>query len=419
MSELFGAPSGVLAWDQNARANAETEARLTESRLKSLGELDKLARAPANAAADAALTAARTREQNALADQNELKTAVARQQLGFEDAYKAFQKLSASAGAQGQMATWQDLPGVDSARATNPDGTQKSMTQEILDPTYAITKPLEDKLAFMTRMGAPTSMTLPLIKEIVDAKQKTATGSYREAQAREQNQKVQMQQIKQLGGEVAAAATDDHAYAQLMMRIKNNPDPRVRQLAARLNGTDRVTDAPQLLAFAKATLDYETQVKNKVAEAKLKLEQEQLEVSKGKAKVAARVADAQVKHYTERSEALRKDGGEGTVNQVAVAEQKAYSTYMKLKKEREAAYPLAPLDFTFYDRHPGMLFTAKNGSVGRVVIKDGKRMWDEVKPPLKEVPPPRSLEDIAAGRKAKRAAAILTDDATLTDDEED
>lgn len=403
MSDLYGAPSGVIAWDQNARANALAGAQVTESQLNAQLKLGQLAQAPA----DAALLAARTREQNALADQHEVATSISRQQLGFEDAYKAFQKLSTTAAAQGQMATWQDLPGVDSPRATNPDGTQKSMTQEILSPNYSITKPLEDKLAFMQKIGAPTVVTMPLIKEIVDAKEKTAIGDYRSAQAKEQDQKVQMQKLKQIGGEAAAAAQDDQAYAQFIMKSKGSPDPQVRQLASRLSGTGREADASALLGFAKSTLDYETQVKNKQADAKLKLENDQVEVAKGKARVAAGLAASREKLYAARVDALGKDG-EGTVNQVAVAEQKAYATYMRLQKDREAASPPAPLDPSFYTKRPNSTatYTLKDGSIARPVIQDGKIMWDVLKPPLKKVPPPRSLEDIAAGRKARKAATM-------------
>lgn len=415
MSELFGAPSGTIAWDQNARANAESAANVDVQKLNAQLKLGQLAQAPQ----DAALLAARTREQNALADQHEVATQVARQQLGFEDAYKAYQKLAADAGDRGEMATWQSLPGIDAPRAKNLDGTDKSFSEEILNPVTSITAPLEQKLAFFQKMGAPASMTTPLIKEIVAAKEKAAITDYRSSQAEEQRQKVAMQRIKQFGGEAAAAAQDDAAYAQLMMKISSSPVPQIRQLASQLKGTDRLADAPQLLAFAQSTLDYETQVKNERAAAKAKLEEQQIVVTKGKAAVAAKVATAQITKLEAQTRALGKDG-EGTVNQVAVAEQKAWATYNKLRKERESLYPPAPLDPTYYDRHPGVLVTLKDGSVARVVVQDGKRMWDVVKPPLKEVPPPRTLEDIANSRKTKRAAALAaTAEDDTFDDEED
>lgn len=416
MSELFGAPSGTIAWDQNARANAESAANVDVQRLNAQLKLGQLAQAPQ----DAALLAARTREQNALADQHEVATQVARQQLGFEDAYKAYQKLAADAGNRGEIATWQSLPGVDAPRATNLDGTDKSMSEEILNPTYAITAPLEAKLAFMTKIGAPTSMTIPLIKEIAAAKEKAAITDYRSSQAQEQQQKVAMQRIKQFGGEAAAAAQDDEAYAQLMMKISSSPVPQIRQLASQLKGTDRLADAPKLLAFAKSTLDYETQVRNKLAEEKAKREEQQINVTKGKATVAATVAAARVKVMEAHAAALGKDG-EGTVNQVAVAEQKAYQTYQRLVKEREAASPPAPLDPGFYTRNknPNATFTLKDGSVARPVIQDGKIMWDVLKPPIPKVAPPRSLDDIAAQRKAKRAAALAATVDDTSDDGED
>lgn len=414
MSELFGAPSGTIAWDQNARANAESAANVETAKLNAQVTLGKLAQAPQ----DALLLAARTREQNALADQHEVATQIARQQLGFEDAYKAYQKLAMDAGNRGEMATWQSLPGIDAPRAKNLDGTDKSLSEEVLNPISSITAPLEQKLAFMTKIGAPAAITTPLMKEIVAAKEKAAITDYRSSQAEEQKQKVAMQRIKQFGGEAAAAAQDDDAYTQLMMKISSSPVPQIRQLASQLNGTNRLADAPKLLAFAKSTLDYETQVKNKRAEEKAKLEEAQVNVQKGKAAIAAKVATVQIEKLQAQTRALGKEG-EGTVNQVAVAEQKAWTTYNKLKKERESLYPPAPLDPTYYDRHPGVLVTLKDGSVGRVVVQDGKRMWDIVKPPLKEVAPPRTLEDIAASRKTKRAAALAATADDTFDDEED
>lgn len=410
MSELFGAPSGTIAWDQNARANAESAANVETAKLNAQLKLGQLAQAPQ----DALLLAAKTREQNALADQHEVATQIARQQLGFEDAYKAYQKLATEAGSRGEMATWQSLPGIDAPRATNPDGTVKSLAEEVLNPVNSVTAPLEKKLAFMEKMGAPASITTPLMKEIVAAKEKSAITDYRSSQADEQRQKVQMQQIKQLGGMAAAAAEDDNAYAQLMMKLQKDPSPQARQFAAGLDGTNRLADAPKLKAFAQSTMDYETQLRAKRADEKAKLEAQQLNVTKGKAAVAAKVAGVQIEKLQTQIRVMGKEG-EGTVNQVAVAEHKAWTTYNKLKKEREAQSPPAPLDPGFYlrNKNSNATFTLKDGSVARPVIQDGKIMWDVLKPPLKEVPPPRGLDDIAAQRKAKRAAVLA---ATAEDD---
>lgn len=406
MSELFGAPSGVIAWDQNARANAESAVNIQNAQLLAQQKMQDLSLTPDKMA----LLKAQAREQNSLADQHEVATSIQRQQLGFEDMYKAYQKLGQEAGARGQMATWQDLPDVQQER--NPDGTQsqKTLAQTILQPQYSLTKPLEDKLAFLQKARAPTDMLEPLITKIESAKEKAAIADYRSSQAAEQQQKMQQEKYKSVAGMAQAASEDPEAYDQLRMTLSSNQDPRVRALSSRLTG-DFLTDSPKLAAFAKSALDAQTQIANAAKERKADLEDDQLEVMKGKAKVAAGVAAARTTVLQARATALTKEEGAGTVNQVAVSEQKAYAAYQRDRKEREAQSPPAPLDPTFYIRKgPSQAtYTLKDGSVARAVIQDGKVLWDVVKPPLKEVKPPRSIEDIAKGRKAARAAAAEDD----------
>lgn len=403
MSELFGAPSGVIAWDQNARENALAQANVQNLQVTAQQKLSQLSMAPDQLA----LLRAQAREQNSLADQHEIAANIQRQQLGFEDLYKAQQKLQDTASLRGQMATWQDLPDVQSER--NADGTQsqRTMAQMVLQPQYSITKPLEDKLAFLQKAGAPTVMMSPLIKEIADVKEKAAIADYRSSQAGEQKQKQQLEQMKSVGGMAQAASEDPDAYEQLRMTLASNQDPRVRALSSKLTGDFR-TDSPKLAAFAQSTLDAQQQITNTQKDDKLQLENDQLEVSKGKAKVQAMRAAAQVTVLNARAAVLNKEEGTGTVNQEALNDQKRYTAYQRDLKDREAKSPPAPLDPNYYLSRPNsqQTYTLKNGAIARPVIQNGKVMWDVVKPPLKEVAPPRSIEDIASGRKASRAAAM-------------
>ena len=403
MSELFGAPSGVIAWDQNARENALAQANVQNLQVTAQQKLNQLSMAPDQLA----LLRAQTREQSALADQHEVATSLQRQQLGIEDMYRAYQKIGQDAGERGQMATWQDLP--DAQQERNPDGTQsqRTLAQTILQPQYSLTKPLEDKLAFLQKAGAPTMMMAPLIKEIADVKEKAAIADYRSSQAGEQKQKQQLEQIKSVAGMAQAASQDPEAYNQLRMTISSNQDPRVRALSSKLTG-DFVADSPKLAAFAQSALDAQTQIGNEQKDRKADLEDDQLEVMKGKAKVQAARSAAQVTVLNARAAALGKEEGAGTVNQEALNDQKRYTAYQRDQKLRESQYPPAPLDPAYYAARPNsnQAYTLKDGSVGRLITENGQRRWDIIKPPLKEVAPPRSIENIAKGRKANRAAAM-------------
>ena len=221
MSELFGAPSGIIASDENIRQNIHSGLLAQQT----LGAIEKQP-------AELALAQAHARLFGAEATEKEAAAATAQQSLKLQAEFAARQQLVAGVpAAQGRDATVADLP-------PNGQAHQTSGADQLLQ--YA---------DWLQQKGAPISMTAPLRKQIADIQEKEGIAAYRNSQATGQQLKTQQDRLKLIGGTAGAAAESEQNY----LSILGNPQQH-QFLPPGLTG-NYVTDKPILAAVAKSSMD--------------------------------------------------------------------------------------------------------------------------------------------------------------------
>jgi len=225
MSDLYGAPSGIIASERNIRENVN--AGLLAQ--KTLGEIEQQP-------ADLALKQAHARLYGAEAADKEATAAMNQQSLKLQSDFAAERQARMQLAGQlpataGRDATVGDLP---------PNGKLVRKSQADTLVQYA---------DFLEKRGAPVSMTTPIRKEIAGIQEKEAIGHYRDSQATNEDFKTLQAKLKSIGGTAAAAAESPQNY----MSILGNPQQR-QFLPPGLTG-NYVTDKPILAAVARSSMD--------------------------------------------------------------------------------------------------------------------------------------------------------------------
>ena len=311
MAELFGAPLGMMAADEQSRQNALVG-------LEAQKVMNTLALQPSQIALNQAHTGyygAQTAAENAKV---EAASVMQRLGAGFTADQKLRQGVIDEQAAKGQTATVADLKGAG----------QKVSTAQ----------PLKDFAAYALGIGAPPTVLEKIYGEIATIEEKEAVGLWRNKESEVAQDKMQRDQRTEVGGIAAAAAESPQQYAAIMM----NPELRNR-LPKELTGS-YTTDRTVLRAIGQASMDANKQADNRRQQAELDARQANFNAGQSKRDAQVALADAQYLLAVERYEQLAKNGQ--AVTDAGIDAKKAVSAAARARTAAAAdkAAPQLPLD---------------------------------------------------------------------------
>lgn len=311
MAELFGAPLGMIAADEQSRQNALVG-------LEAQKVMNTLALQPSQIA----LNQAHTEYYGAQTAEADAKVEAARvmQQLG--EGFTAYQqKLKGAidgAAAQGKTATVANLKGVG----------QKVSTAQ----------PLKDFVAYAAGEGTSPTVLAKLYGEIATIEEREAQGAWRNQQVLSDQDKTARDLRTEIGGIAAAAAENPQQYAAIMM----NQDLRNR-LPPELTGSYDA-DRNTLRAIGQASMDANKQADNRRQQAENEAVQARFNAGQSKRDAAVAAADAAFLLAYERYQQLHKNGQ--AVTDAGIEAKKAVTEAVRARTAAAAdkAAPQLPLD---------------------------------------------------------------------------
>lgn len=311
MAELFGAPLGMIAADEQSRQNALVG-------LEAQKVMNTLALQPSQIALNQAHTGyyeAQTAEADA-----KVEAARVMQRLGegFNADQQKLKGVIDGAAAQGKTATVADLKGVG----------QKVSTAQ----------PLKDFAAYAAGKGASPTVLEKLYGEIATIEEREAQGAWRNQQVLSDQDKTARDLRTEIGGIAAAAAESPQQYAAIMM----NRELRDR-LPKELTGSYD-TDRPTLRAIGQASMDANKQADNKRQQAEDEARQVRFEAGQAKRDAAVALADAKYLLTVERFEQLAKNGQALTDAGLEAKRAVADAARARTAAAQDKATPQLPLD---------------------------------------------------------------------------
>ena len=319
MADMFGAPMGIGAAEADVRQNVQG-ALLAQ---KTLGEI-------AAQPADLELKQAHARLYGAEAD---LKAAEVANQ-------KAMAELALRARTQGRTATTDDL---------GADGKPKSLAA-----------PLERLFNFAEAEGTNPMLTAGIAKKIAEIKQKEASAAS-SAETQQLNALKGQRERMEMRGSFAAAALQagPNGYAQVLQAAISRLPPDQAQELAKLPQTFA---AAQPLLKAAVTESMQALDKVKLDEKAIqdKAQRARWDSANAASNQAVKTGQARESLIKERTEVLKKNGGEGTGASKEAREELTLSRRaLRLARERKE-FPPAPLDPG--QRELNKTYTAADGS---------------------------------------------------------
>lgn len=311
MAELFGAPLGMIAADEQSRQNALVG-------LEAQKVMNTLALQPSQIALNQAHTGyygAQTAEADA-----KVEAARVMQRLGegFTADQQKLKGVIDGAAAQGKTATVADLKGVG----------QKVSTAQ----------PLKDFAAYAAGKGASPTVLEKLYGEIATIEEREAQGAWRNQQVLSDQDKTARDLRTEIGGIAAAAAENPQQYAAIMM----NRELRNR-LPKELTGSYD-TDRPMLRAIGQASMDANKQADNRRQQAELDARQANFNAGQAKRDAAVALTDAKYLLAVERFEQLSKNGQAVTDAGLEAKRAVAEAARARTAAAQDKATPQLPLD---------------------------------------------------------------------------
>ncbi len=315
MSELYGAPSGIIASEDNIRRNVASGMLAA----KTLGEIEQQP-------AEKALKEAHARLYQAEATDKETN---ARAQQAMLDLQNNFIKKRAEDAARQQLVEGAKAAGKDATVADLPKGdlTGRSQAQS-----------LEEFAKYAEERGVGPLQLAKVYKEAADIREKEAIGSYRQSQAKKQELDAQKERFTMVGNAAATAAQSPANY----MAILSNPQMR-QFLPPNLTG-NFATDKPILEAISSASQDSlkRAELTEKMAEDANKAARRGAQNAASAA--AVRVADARIGVLRERERILKKNSGEGDPSTVEARKALTAARQARAEAQFRKEFPPVPLD---------------------------------------------------------------------------
>jgi len=313
MAELFGAPLGMMAADEQSRQNALVG-------LEAQKVMNTLALQPSQIALNQAHTGyygAQTAEAQAKAD---AANVMQRLGAGFTADQQLRQGVIDEKAAKGQIATVADLKGA---------GQKVSVAQ-----------PLKDFAAYAAGKGAPPTVLKDIYGEIATIEEKEAQGLWRNTEATAAQDKMEREHRTEIGGIAAAAAASPAQYRAFIL----NPDLQARFGAKNLLTGSYDADKVTLQTIAQASMDANKQADNRRQQAELDARQANFNAGESKRNAQVAVTDAQFLLAMERYENLVKNGQ--AVTDAGIEAKKAVTAAARVRTATAAdkAAPQLPLD---------------------------------------------------------------------------
>lgn len=311
MAELFGAPLGMIAANEQSRQNALVG-------LEAQKVMNTLALQPSKIALDEAQTRYYGAQTDAEAAKTEAASVMQRLGEGFTADQKLRQGVIDKVASQGQIATVADLKGA---------GKKVSTAQ-----------PLKDFAAYAAGKGAPPTVLEKLYGEISAIEGREAEAAWKNQQVVSDQDKTARDLRTEIGGIAAAAAENPQQYAAIMM----NRDLRKR-LPPELTGSYDA-DRNTLRAIGQASMDANKQADNRRQQAELDARQANFNAGQSKRDAAVALADAKYLLTVERFEQLAKNGQAVTDAGLEAKKAVADAARARTAAAQDKATPQLPLD---------------------------------------------------------------------------
>ena len=340
--EMFGAPAGIQAAEENRRANVE-------STLKAQELLGKIAAQPGERALTAAHTdfysaeaATKLEALNALRAQTKLDA-------DFADYERKAAPIVNAAASQGRIATAEDVD-----RAGTPEA----------DPNVLR---LQNFLSFAESKGVPERLLTPHRKELSTILMQQASANHSNAQALEQTTRAQGLMLEQVASWVSAVQANPAMYPQALAAALNDKNPAIRQAAAKLPPTyDPATIERLRLQGIKA----EDQQRLKMKKAEDESQRTLRDAQEKQAKVQTSVAENRARLIGIQADAAAREFGPGSTQTKELKAARIDAIKGTTAAKDAEKFPAAPADAKFYII--GKSYTAPNGKRFTVTGKDAK-----------------------------------------------
>ena len=347
MSELYGAPSGIIASDQNIRQNIQAGLQAQ----KTLGEIEQLP-------ADLALKQSHARLYGAEAIAKEEATAAMREARTWEtrmaadmaaESQERLRLINEVPATQGRNATVADLP---------PNGTASKASP---------VDQLQAQADWLTKNNAPRSMLNPLLEKISLVSQHMAAAEHNNAQAENQRALQAKTTLDTIGGIAGTAARSPIDY----LSITSNPAYK-QYLPPGLTG-NYWTDKPALQAIADASIeqkDKNTQEREKRnTDSQISFRTTETNVAKQREEVLRQRADD--------LKTVAANGGK-TNGPNSVSTREKNNQAIRASEERVFAAqlkfaPMIPLDPDVLKQNIGRMYTMADRRIVRVMGIDANK----------------------------------------------
>ncbi len=366
MADLFGAPLGIIASDENIRQNIH--AGLLAS--KTLGEIEQQPTDLALKQAKIPLTQAETEHHLATAKLNRANAAAAeqaaaelkRQQdittkvLAEEQAHRAAQQRAI---AEGRVLTVADRPagGFAAPVQTTADRLDQ-LANDLLDNGMPL-----DKVATLAGKAAEAS------------KDNAQAASARAAQELSQLKSSQ-ERAERLGTMAAYALKGPAQYREAMTAAMQ--DPALVGVLGKMP-LDFAAAKPRLEAFLGQAMTVKEQAAQKARDVEAAAAQARAGAAQTSASASLMVAKSRVALNNERLEILKKNGGKADPDVVDIRRRGVALREQEAQAKQLKDAPPAPLDMK--ERRLGKMYTAADGKTRVIWDKDpatGQMGWRPV-----------------------------------------
>jgi len=361
MSELWGAPSGILASEQLLQNNLKSGL----DAVKTLGEIEQQP-------AQKRVLEAQAQRWEAEADQDKLKSAAFRQQQALDTEFSQEEAAARLAEIEGIEATGQQATVANTSRP----GTARKVSAADRLLRYQ---------EFLERRGAPISMTAGIAKGIADIRKDEALAFDHTWRGLKNEVQAGKEQADQLGAMATYGKQGPQQYAIMLAQAAEKGMP-IDHLP-RTFGPAAVAELDSIIQSAVTVKD-QMELKLKAATEK---RQEALAASTRAVNAAnIKLIGARIKNLDSLIDARIKNDGPDSPD---VAREKERRDALKAAQERYQdmeRFPPAPVKVEDYKiEHHGQTFTLANGARVRAIVdvkKDpkipgsGYVMFEEVTP---------------------------------------
>lgn len=327
MSELYGAPSGILAAQANERAGLASGLNA----FKLLGEIEK--------------QPAEKRLAEAHARLYEGQASLAESQARDLAQMQALERDVAQARSQGV-----DLTVEDAARRS----AQSKLS--------SLSEPIEQLVAEGQRRGTPLRLMLPAIKEIVYLRGKEATMLSQEATRLEHLANVAKKDADRKGALATLGLKGPQSYAQMRAMAAEEGLP--------INGLPESFEqaVPILQGIVASSLSVKEQADLTVKDAQLKATKARDVVTERKANAYIAAAIARKDLVVEKLNKLKKNDGGASPEVVELRRERTEASRAVREARERKEFPPAPLDPKA--RTPEQSYTAADGKTRFKWTKD-------------------------------------------------